>query len=95
MVNPVTTDTGNTYERTNIVEHFKRYDTDPLTNVQVKHKILTPCPILRNQIQAYMNTTLPTPEDKQEYEEALYKKNMKKHLMRIKSVSVKRNHRKR
>ena len=71
MIDPVSISSGNIFERAQIVEHFKSNNTDPLTNLRVKNKNLGPNTILRNQIKAYMDTPLPTPEEKREYENGL------------------------
>ena len=50
MRDPVVTAAGNTYERAAIAEWFRTHNTDPLTNVALQRKALTPNHNLRHAI---------------------------------------------
>ena len=42
MLDPVTTKSGRTYERTVILEHLRRSETDPLTREPLRREDLRP-----------------------------------------------------
>ena len=55
MHDPVTTESGNTYERSAIEKWLQRNSTDPLTNARLTSKRLVPNNTLRSQIASWID----------------------------------------
>ncbi|MDF2867225.1 MAG: U-box kinase family protein [Gammaproteobacteria bacterium] len=54
MSEPVATSDGQIYERNAIEEWLKHNDKSPLTNLKLAHKNLIPIPLVKNQIQGFL-----------------------------------------
>lgn len=57
MEKPVITAHGNTYEHSSIAKWLEGHDTDPLTNVVLPHKDLTPNNVLRSMILRFRESS--------------------------------------
>ena len=62
MIDPVILSSGHTYERSAITEHLRRNNhRDPITNLKLKNKTLTPNMALRHSITAHITRMANTP----------------------------------
>ena len=62
MIDPVILSSGHTYERSAITEHLRRNNNrDPITNLKLKNKTLTPNMALRHSITAHITRMANTP----------------------------------
>jgi hypothetical protein len=64
MLEPVTVENGNVYEREAIVEWFKKHETDPMTNAKLNNTNVTMCKITKKLLKKYFELYPEKTEDR-------------------------------